>query len=112
MNGWHLFTSNSVDFSGAKKTRIETQPEMGSVLSGMGMSAVLTDKSDLSGMDGTRNVSIHSIVHNTYVEVDEKGTRAAMATAVIRILSKLLCSWTRSSPEDHCRSSVHVHYSG
>ena len=38
---------------------------------------------DLSGMDGTRNLSISSVLHKAYVNVDENGTEAAAATAVV-----------------------------
>ncbi|MDD1712662.1 MAG: serpin family protein, partial [Methanoregulaceae archaeon] len=62
--------------------KMEPQYQMDSVLKNMGMPTAFTNKSDFSGMDGTRNLSISTIIHKAYVDVDEKGTRAAAATVV------------------------------
>lgn len=51
-------------------------------LQDMGMVAPFQD-ADLSGMTGSRDLAITDVVHKAFVAVDEEGTEAAAATAVV-----------------------------
>ncbi|NBD36860.1 MAG: serpin family protein [Chloroflexi bacterium] len=53
-------------------------------LAEMGMpDAMDEERADFSGMDGTRRLLITDVFHKAFVAVDEEGTEAAAATAVV-----------------------------
>jgi serpin B len=56
--------------------------ELADTLGEMGMPAAFQD-ADFSGMDGTRNLFIDNVYHKAFISVDEAGTEAAAATAVV-----------------------------
>ncbi len=52
-------------------------------LKSMGMENAFSTKADFSGMDGTRELYLGAVLHKAFVAVNEQGTEAAAATAVV-----------------------------
>ena len=66
------------------KFEFESSSNLNETLKALGMPLAFNpEKADFSGMDGTRGLSIADVVHKAFVSVDEEGTEAAAATAVV-----------------------------
>jgi serpin B len=52
-------------------------------LSELGMPAAFSEAADFSGMTGSKALFISDVLHKAFVSVDEEGTEAAAATAVV-----------------------------
>ena len=65
------------------KFQFDSSFSLGQVLSSMGMPLAFSANADFSGMDGARDLLISDVIHKAYVSVDEAGTEAAAASAVI-----------------------------
>lgn len=65
------------------KFKMDLQLELSSTLSQMGMPLAFSQTgTDFSGMTGNRDLFISKVIHQAFVNVDEKGTEAAAATVV------------------------------
>ena len=65
------------------KFELESDFSLAKVLVALGMPNAFSMDADLSGMDGTHELFIKDVVHKAFVSVDEAGTEAAAATAVV-----------------------------
>jgi serpin B len=65
------------------KFQYESSFGLKDALSSLGMGIAFTDGADFSGMNGTNNLLIQDVLHKAFISVDEAGTEAAAATAVI-----------------------------
>ena len=62
---------------------LESEFSLDQTLSEMGMPDAFGAEADFSGMTGTKKLWISEVVHKAVVSVDEEGTEAAAATAVV-----------------------------
>ena len=65
------------------KFKMTSEFSLKDTLMAMGMKDAFTKKANLSGMDGTYRLYISAVVHKAFVDVNEEGTEAAAATAVV-----------------------------
>ena len=63
--------------------KFESAFSLGDLLAGMGMPTAFSSQANFSGMTGNLELSISEVIHKAFVGVDEAGTEAAAATAVI-----------------------------
>jgi serpin B len=63
--------------------KLETKYFLNDNLTHMGMPSAFTGAADFSGIDGMPDIFISTVIHQAFVSVDEKGTEAAAATAVV-----------------------------
>ena len=61
----------------------ESKVELGPVLAALGMPTAFTDAADFSGITREQALQISAVIHQANIDVDEKGTEAAAATAVV-----------------------------
>lgn len=62
---------------------IDFHVSMKKALAAMGMTIPFSPGADFSGMTGQRDLFVSEVVHGAFIAVDETGTEAAAATAVI-----------------------------
>ena len=69
------------------KFKVETSYTLREHLITMGMNIPFISSADFSGITGAKNLFISQVVHKAYIDVNEEGTEAAAATAVIMVFS-------------------------
>ncbi|XP_045383563.1 serpin B8 isoform X2 [Lemur catta] len=67
------------------RLKLEESYDLESFLRSLGMTDAFEEaKADFSGMSTKKNVPVSKVAHKCFVEVNEEGTEAAAATAVVR----------------------------
>jgi serine protease inhibitor len=68
------------------KFKVTSEFSLADTLAALGMpDAFSPARADFSGMDGRKDFSISAVIHKAFVKVDEEGTEAAAATAVVMV---------------------------
>jgi serpin B len=65
------------------KFKIESTYDLGENLSKMGIREAFSNQADFSGISGKKEAKIDKVIQKVFFEIDEKGTEAAAATAVV-----------------------------
>jgi len=65
------------------KFKMTSQFRLSETLASMGMPDAFGGNADFSGIDGTKDLFISAVIHKAFVDVNEEGTEAAAATAVV-----------------------------
>lgn len=65
------------------KFKTESAIDLKEKLIAMGMPSAFTGSADFSGMTGSKDLLVQEVVHKAFIDVNEEGTEAAAATAVI-----------------------------
>ena len=71
------------------KFEFESSFSLVEALTIMGMPGAFTSGADFSGMTGNKDLFISDVIHKAFVSVDEEGTEAAAATAVVMTLTAM-----------------------
>ncbi|MFN2394248.1 MAG: serpin family protein [Bacteroidales bacterium] len=72
------------------KFRLESQFSLSDHLKEMGMERAFDERADFSGIGGQRDLFISAILQKVFFEIDEKGSEAAAATAIIVTTTALM----------------------
>jgi serpin B len=74
---------------GLPRFEFESTFSLRQALSALGMPVAFSAEADFSGMTGNRELSVSEVLHKAFVSVDEAGTEAAAATAVVMDLTSM-----------------------
>ena len=68
---------------GVPRWDVQTSASLGDMLAALGMPTAFTDDADFTGMTTEEPLYIGAVIHQANITVDEAGTEAAAATAVV-----------------------------
>jgi len=72
---------------GLPRWTTRTRAELADPLRALGIRTAFTDAADLGGITTAERLKVSAVVHEGFIAVDEKGTEAAAATAVMAVAS-------------------------
>ena len=90
LNTWLSSTWNADPIITMPKFKFETKYFLAKKLAQMGMPTAFTGAADFSGISGGKDLFIDEVIHQAYVDVNEEGTEAAAATAIIMKITAIM----------------------
>ena len=78
-------SEEKLDTVSLPKFEFDSKYFMKNTLSAMGMPTAFAEDADFSGMNGKKDLYIDNVIHQSFIKVDEEGTEAAAATAVVML---------------------------
>ena len=91
LNGYKSqMEETKLDSISLPKFEFDSKYFMKNTLVSLGMPKAFSNDADFSGMTGKKDLYISNVIHQAYVGVDEEGTEAAAATAVVMELTAML----------------------
>jgi len=87
LSNWLAKLSKRKVIVSVPKFTMTCQFMLADILKSMGMTDAFSGGADFSGMTGRRDFFISAVIHKAFVEVNEEGTEAAAATAVVMKLT-------------------------
>jgi serpin B len=76
--------THSVDLT-LPRFKVTAEFELSKTLAAMGMPLAFSNAADFSGITRSEPLKISKVIHKAYVDLNEKGTEAAAATAVVAV---------------------------
>ena len=83
LNRWTSKLKDRMVHLSLAKFNMTSQFELSELLRELGMTLAFSDQADLSGISSAEGLKISDVIHKAYVDVSEKGTEAAAATAIV-----------------------------
>ena len=83
------------------KFKFTLRYNLSEVLSNMGMKDAFSRRANFSGINGNYDLYIGKVIHQAFVEVNEEGTEAAAATAIIMNTKSLIIEESVIFKADH-----------
>ena len=84
------------------KFKTEKRYELKGILAALGIKLAFENEADFSGITADEELKIDSVIHQTFIDVDEKKTEAAAATSVIMVKT------TAVAPRELPRAEFHA----